>query len=101
MTTKEETFELYRQEGDNFRSVMVTLDAAGGLKVDAQDMGKLVEEYWGDSDYEFWVTIPPQEAAKLAYALIRKHYTGRAGAVDEIRSLCAEAGVKSESGSWA
>lgn len=98
---KEESAEIYREELPNFRSVMVTLEPKGGLKVDAQDMGPVAEEFWGDSDYEFWVLIPPEGAARLAYALIRKHYAGRAGAVDEIRALCAEAGVPHENGSWA
>jgi hypothetical protein len=93
--------EIYRQEGENFRSVMITLEADGSLQIDAQDMGPLVEEWWGDSDYEFWCRIPPEAAAKLAYALLRKHYTGREQGVEEVRTLCAEAGVPCENGSWA
>jgi hypothetical protein len=93
--------EIYRQEGDNFRSVMITLEADGTLQIDAQDMGPLVKEVWGDSDYEFWCRIPPEAASKLAYALLRKHYTGREQAVDEVRTLCAEAGVPCENGSYA
>lgn len=93
--------EIYRQPMPNFRSIAVTLYRNGSLKVDAQDMGKVTEEFWGDSDYEFWIDIPPEAAAKLAYALLRKHYAGREHAVDEIRALCAEAGVPHENGSWA
>jgi hypothetical protein len=93
--------EIFRQEGDNFRSIMVTLEADGVLQVDAQDMGPLVKEVWGDSDYEFWCRIPPEAVGKLAYALIRKHYAGREQAVDEIRALCVEAGVPCENGSYA
>jgi hypothetical protein len=93
--------EIFRQEGENFRSIMVTLEADGVLQVDAQDMGPLVKEVWGDSDYEFWCRIPPEAMGKLAYALIRKHYAGREQAVDEIRALCAEASVACENGSYA
>jgi hypothetical protein len=93
--------EIFRQEGENFRSIMVTLEADGVLQVDAQDMGPLVKEVWGDSDYEFWCRIPPEAIGKLAYALIRKHYAGREQAVDEIRALCSEAGVPCENGSYA
>ena len=93
--------EIYRQEGENFRSVTITLETDGTLQIDAQDMGKLVEEMWGDGDYEFWCRIPPAGVARLAYALLKKHYTGREQAVEEVRTLCAQAGVPCENGSWA
>ena len=93
--------EIFREEGENFRSVMVTLEPGGGLMMDTQDMGKLVEEWWGDSDYEFWVKIPAEAAPKLAYVLLKKLYAGRAGAVDELRSLCAAEGIPHKNGSWA
>lgn len=92
--------EIFRQEGDNFRSVYVRLEADGTVVVDAQDMGPTVEEFWGDSDYEFWVRVAPADASRLAYELIRKHYAGRERAVDEIRELCSKAGIKADSGSW-
>jgi hypothetical protein len=92
--------EIFRTELPNFRSIIVTLDASGGFKIDAQDMGPTVEEFWGDSDYEFWVTVPPEAMAKLAYALAKKLYAGRARAVDEFQALCIEAGVPHERGSW-
>ena len=99
--TSELAEEIFREEGENFRSVYVRLEADGTVVVDTQDMGKLVEEWWGDSDYEFWVRIPPAEVSRLAWELIRKHYAGRVSAVDEIRDLCSKAGIKAESGSWA
>ncbi len=35
------------------------------LIVDGYDTGKKVEEYWGDSDYEYSITIPASGVAKL------------------------------------
>ena len=95
------TEEIYRQEGDNFRSIMVTLEADGTLMLDAQDMGPLVKEVWGDSDYEFWCRIPPHAAGKLAYVLLKKLYAGREQAVTEVRDLCAAEGIECKNGSWA
>jgi len=95
------TEEIFRQEGDNFRSICVTLEPDGALMLDAQDMGPLVQEVWGDSDYEFWCRIPPEAAAWLAFALLRKLYANRAQAVDELRALCASEGVPHENGSYA
>lgn len=93
--------EIYRQEGDNFRSIRVTLETDGTLMVDAQDMGPLVKEVWGDSDYEFWCRIPPEATGKLAYTLLRKLYANREQAVDELRKLVAAEDIPHENGSYA
>lgn len=93
--------EIFRKEGENFRSIIVTLEADGTLMLDAQDMGALVKEVWGDSDYEFWCRIPPEGAAKLAYVLLRELYANREQAVDELRALCAAENIPHESGSYA
>ena len=50
-------------------NIKVTIEAyfetTGSLIVEGYDIGKAVEEYWGDSDYEYSFTIPPQEVDKL------------------------------------
>jgi hypothetical protein len=43
---------------------------------------------WGKEDYEFWVTVPPDTVPKLTFDLLQAHFTGRAGATDELRSFC-------------
>ena len=93
--------EVFRKEGENFRSIIATLEADGTLMLDAQDMGPLVKEVWGDSDYEFWCSIPAEAAGRLAYALLRKLYANREQAVDELRALCAAENIPHENGSCA
>jgi len=39
------------------------------LIIDGYDTGKKVKEYWGDSDYEYSITIPAGGVAKL-YAIL-------------------------------
>ena len=68
--------EIYRQEGDSFRSVRVSVNTDGSVRLDAQDMGAQVEEVWGDCDYEFWVDVPATALRKLAFALLREKYAG-------------------------
>jgi len=94
------TTELFRQEGDSFRSVRLTVDADGAVRLDAQDMGRLVKEVWGDSDYEFWVDVPTSALRDLVFALLREKYDGRSGAVDEFREFCQRTSVEHEFGSW-
>jgi len=40
-------------------------DEGGKLVVDGYDIGKTVEEYWGDNDYEYSCSIEPSEVDKL------------------------------------
>ena len=92
-------FEIYREEGENFRSLVVE-NCDTHLRVSGQDMGKLVEETFGKSDYEFWVDVPHNAVLDLAIALIRHHYSGRAGAVNEIRKICEAFGVDHKFQTW-
>jgi hypothetical protein len=93
--------ELYRQDGDPFRSVRLSVAADGSVRLDAQDMGKRVEEVWDDSDYEFWVDVPAAALRKLVFALLREKYAGRSGAVDEFDAFCKQADIEHEWDSWA
>jgi hypothetical protein len=92
--------ELYRQKGDNFRSVRLSVNADGSIKLDTQDMGTIVKEIWGDSDYEFWVDVPASALHKLVFALLREKYTGRDKAVDEFRAFCKQEEIEHEWDSW-
>jgi hypothetical protein len=93
--------EIYRQEGDSFRSVRVSVNADGSVCLDAQDMGAQVEAVWGDSDYEFWVDVPATALGKLAFALLREKYAGRSKAVDEFRAFCKRENIEHKWDSYA
>lgn len=93
--------ELFRQEGEQFRSVRLSVHADGSVCLDTQDMGKLVEEIWGDSDYEFSVDVPAGALPKLVFALLKEKYLGRAGAVDEFQDFCKNAGIEHQWNSYA
>jgi hypothetical protein len=69
-------------------------------KMDAQDKGKLVDEIWGDDDYEFWVDVPATAIHKLVFSLLREKYFGRGGAVDEFCAFCTREGVEHQWQSW-
>jgi hypothetical protein len=87
-------------------------DAHDNLVIDGYDIGKRVEEAWGDSDYEYAVTIPSAEMNKL-YSLfsltpgtkeellkyLQTHYNSNA-CYSEIRSLLEKHHIKHEGFSW-
>ncbi|MFZ6014577.1 MAG: hypothetical protein ACOYXT_29830 [Bacteroidota bacterium] len=52
--------------------ISVTIEArfeGESLIIDGYDIGKKVEEYWGDSDYEYSTTISPEGVMQL-YGLL-------------------------------
>lgn len=57
----------------NNPTVKVTIEAYfddhGNLVVEGYDIGKTVEDYWGDSDYEYTTTVSGPELQKL-YAIL-------------------------------
>jgi hypothetical protein len=92
--------ELARQEGTEFRSVRLSVEDDGAIKMDAQDIGPAVTQFWGDSDYEFWVRIPPAAVPKLAFELLREKFAGQTGAIDAFRAWCTAHEVAHEFDSW-
>ncbi|MEH2561810.1 hypothetical protein [Bradyrhizobium sp. AZCC 2289] len=65
--------EIFRQTGETFRSIHLSVDPDGSVKLDAKDMGTVVERIWGDDDYEFWtpqigVNFTPAPTARRAQA---------------------------------
>lgn len=94
------TIEIARQEGTEFRSVRLSLEYDGAIKMDAQDIGPTVTQIWGDDDYEFWVRVPPAALPKLAFELLREKFSGQLGAVDAFRNWCKTHSVEHEFDSW-
>ena len=98
MTTHET--EIARQDGTEFRSVRLRLEDDGGIKMDAQDIGPTVTQFWDHDDYEFSVRVPPTAVSKLALELLREKFSGQLGAVDAFRDWCKAHGVPYEFETW-
>jgi hypothetical protein len=92
--------EIARQEGTEFRSVRLSVEDDGAIKMDAQDIGPNVTRIWGDDDYEFWVRVPSASLPKLAFELLREKFSGQVGAVDAFRDWCRTHDVQHEFDSW-
>lgn len=61
-----ERIELYKVETPNIKIYMeLYFNEKGQLIFDGYDIGKVVEEWWGDSDYEYCYTIEPLNVEKL------------------------------------
>lgn len=67
--SKEEPTErvtLFKLENSEIKiSIEIYFNEKEQLIFDGYDIGKRVEECWGDSDYEYTYTIEPEEVKKL------------------------------------
>ena len=88
--------ELYREEGSQSRSVVLSVGPDGAVKLDTYDTGEVVERTWGHEDYEWWVDVPSSQVRKLLFALLRDRYSGRSDAVDEFAAFCKKEGIDYE-----
>ena len=95
-----QSIEIARQEGKQFRSVRLSLEDDGAIRMDAQDIGPAVGEFWGEDEYEFWVRVAPAALPKLVFELLREKFAGQTGAVDAFRDWCKAHGIEHEFGSW-
>jgi hypothetical protein len=62
--------QLFEERGETSRFVDAEIKENGDLVVSAQDVGKAPLEWWGDSDYEFWVTVASKDKQRVFHALI-------------------------------
>ena len=107
-----ESVPLYRFEDGEIK---VSIDAyfdGDFLVIDGYDIGKRVEEYWGDSDYEYMVRIPLQgvefiskhlkvnsdNKSDLLHALAQTFNTNTC--YSDIRKLMSDNGIHCEGFTW-
>ncbi|MFW9919324.1 MAG: hypothetical protein ACFFED_06980 [Candidatus Thorarchaeota archaeon] len=91
---------LVEKRGETSIFIDAEIDDEGRLVVSGQDIGRAPKEFWGDSDYEYWVIIPPEEKDKLLLALIELVYKDDLYLVSKFRDFLSQKGIKRESGSW-
>lgn len=103
---------LFRYEDQDIRITIEARWEGDGLVVEGYDIGKRVEEYWGDSDYEYSARVPAQEAKKL-FALLGVNQDDKTGllqrlaerfctntAYSEFRHFLDQHGVYHEGFNW-
>lgn len=71
----------------------------GALRVDRFDTGSAPQRMLG-GDYESWITIPPEELPKLAFALLAEKLEGKLSAVTDVKEICETYALQHERGFW-
>jgi len=67
---------LNTKDGPITSRVSVEIKEDGSLCLEGQDMGPVVEQFFGDSDYEYWLYIEAKDKDRVLLALIEKMYGG-------------------------
>ena len=93
--------EIYRRDGDAFTSIRAVFDVKGNLTIDGQDMGPTVEQFFGDSDFEYYLTIPKSEIQNFTLEVLKKTFNQekKLGFYD-LRDICKNNGIKHHYTSW-
>ena len=118
--------QLLEERGETSRFIDAEIKENGDLVVSAQDVGKAPLQWWGDSDYEFWVTVaskdkplvlqaliefinqeggpPPIESKdqdKALLDLLERIYAAHFSAVDEFQDFLRSRDIPFSGGTWA
>ena len=67
----EKTMEIFREDGIEFTSIRTNFGADGTLSINGQDMGPMVEQFWGDDDYEYFLSIPKKSIEMFLLHLMK------------------------------
>ena len=67
--------ELMREVADRDKRFLdAKIDDAGNLVLEGFDIGDSVEEFWGDSDYEYWLTLSQEWKDTVLLLLIKERF---------------------------
>lgn len=81
--------KLVQRRGPTSILIEAEINGKGDLVFSGQDIGKAPSEFFGDSDYEYWLTIRAEHKDAMLLALIEKHYAGKPCLISMIKE-CLE-----------
>lgn len=88
------------EAGNERRHIWASIDTQGDLCLQGQDLGPTVEAIWGDSDYEYWLTIKSGDKDKVLLLLMEKVYGGHNDAVQEFREDLTSHAIEHQFMNW-
>jgi len=94
------SIRLYESRGATTILIDVEITEDGRLEISGQDLGEAPQKFWGDSDYEYWVSVRPEHKDWVLLALIEKLYGGNSSADSDFMEFLRSKGIPYEFGSW-
>ena len=68
--------QLLEERGPTSRFIHARIEDNGNLVVEGQDVGETPQKWFDDEDYEFWVTVRPEDKDAVILALIERLFGG-------------------------
>jgi uncharacterized protein YciI len=85
--------ELFDQRNGEHVRAELRLEETGDLVLEGFCAGPLAERIFGDSDWEYWVTVPAEQKDRLLLELLHEKYAGDTLAERHFRAWLAARGV--------
>jgi hypothetical protein len=92
---------LVQVKGPTSIYIDVEITEEGDLLFSGQDIGETPKEFFGDSDYEYWLRVKAEDKDELLLALIEKFYSGNTRVISQLREYLNARGIASEFDSYA
>jgi len=92
--------KLYESRGETSVFIDIEIKDTGEVLMSGQDVGKAPEEYWGDSDYEYWLYVSQENKDLLLLSLIKKVFGGSSEAFSKFREFLIEYKIPYQFDSW-
>jgi hypothetical protein len=91
-----------RRFGRNEHQILdIEITGEGDLLFEGVDLGDSVVEYWGDFDYEYWLSVKGDQFPELILQLIKECFEKGIFKNDsEFRDWLDEKGIPSSFSSW-
>jgi hypothetical protein len=96
-----EKCSLVSVEGETSTHISMEITEKGDLLFAGQDLGKLPQELFRDSDYEYWLRVKANDKDDVLLALIEHLYKGNMSVIVEFQAFLDKHGIKSEFFSYA
>ena len=97
---KANSARLYESRGETSVFIDIEIKETGEVLMSGQDVGKAPEEYWGDSDYEYWLYVSQENKDLLLLSLIKKMFGGNSEAFSKFREFLIEYKIPYQFDSW-
>ena len=88
--------QIFREQyPDGSHTVYAKYSQKGDLTVSSHHFGSDVESFWGNDEFEFYLTIPKDEMPKFVVELLAKGFNteGKFG-IHQLKEMCEAKGIK-------
>ncbi len=92
--------KIFESRGETSVFIDAEVNNQGDLVMSGQDIGKAPEEYFGDSDYEYWVVVKDEHKDRVLLSLMEEVYGGNSKAVTAFIQLMKSKGIPYEFSTW-